>query len=145
MPRGYWWECEKCGKQVDDFMIACGSPGIAYYIQDKLKQDWDQSLLVRDCPACHNHSLRIAYEFPKREKQFFRVYHVVGIDFNNGVYVPMMWVTKELPYDGEMIYDFKYICGRKTFGLNRAAVFSQDDLRRIFALYCQKTNIPTFP
>lgn len=141
---GYWWECEKCEKQFD-FNTACGSPGIAHYIQDHLKKDWDQTLLVRDCPDCKSHSLRIAYEFPKRERQLFRVYHVVGIDWNNGAYVPMMWVTKESPYSGEMIYDFKYICGRQTFGLNKSAVFSQNDLKRIFDLYCEKTGVKSFP
>jgi hypothetical protein len=57
----------------------------------------------------------------------------------------MMWVTKESPYSGDMNYDFKYICGRKAFGLNKAAIFSQGDLRRIFSLYCQKTGVASFP
>lgn len=144
MSGGYWWECEKCGKHVD-FMPACGSTGVAHYIQDHLKKNWDQALLVKDCPDCKSHSLRIAYEFPKREKQYFRVYHVVGIDCNNGAYVPMMWVTKELPYNGEMIYDFKYICGRKTFGLNKAAIFLRSELREIFQLFCAKTGMQSFP
>ena len=144
MPGGYWWECEKCSKEFD-FQSACGSEGIAHFIQDYLKIDWDQNLLIQNCPDCKTHSLRIAYEFPKKDKQSFRVYHIVGIDWNNGAYVPMMWSTRESSYDGDMIYDFKYICGRKTFGLNRAAVFSQQDLKRIFQLYCEKTGINSFP
>jgi hypothetical protein len=146
MPGGYWWECEKCAKQFD-FRTACASRGVAHYIQDHLKKDWAQTLLVRDCPECNSHSLRIAYEFPRQkgEKQCFRVYHVVGIDWNNGKYVPMMWATKQLPYNGEMLYDFKYISGRSIFGLSKAAVFSQKELRKVFDLYCQKIGTKSFP
>jgi hypothetical protein len=144
MPGAYWWECEKCGQQ-SDFRTACGSAGMAHFIQDQLKKNWDQPLLVRDCPGCGSHSLRIAYEFPKRQRQLFRVYHIVGIDWDNGAYVPMMWATRESPFDGELIYDFKYIGGRRARGLNRPAVFSRSDLKRIFGLYCEKTGVESFP
>jgi hypothetical protein len=73
------------------------------------------------------------------------VYNVVGLDRYNGTYSPMMWATKGAPFNGEMIYDFKYIRGRKTFGMNKAAVFKQSELRETFRLFCEKTGTQSFP
>jgi hypothetical protein len=146
MPGAYWWECEKCSKQFDFKSSKCGSEGIAHFIQDYLRKNWDQNLLIQECPECKILSLRIAYEFPKKkDKLSFRVYNIVGIDYDNGAYIPMMWATKELPYNEEILYDFKYISGRKNFGLSKAAIFSQEDLKKLFRLYCEKTGAELFP
>ena len=152
MPGGYWWECESCrSPRRVEFPDACGARGIAHYIQDSLRLNWDQSLLLRDCPDCRSHSLRITYEFPRKDRSIFRVFGVVGLDRDkNGEYVPMMWETRELDpatlqYYPDSIFDFKYICGRKTFGLNKAAVFTQAQLRDLFTLYSQKRQLPAFP
>lgn len=144
MPGGYWWECEKC-LTTFDFQPACGSAGIAHFIQDRLKKEWDQSLLTQICPGCGTKTLRIAYEFPGKERESFRVYSIVGIDDDDGKYIPMMFETKETPKCDVSVYDFKYLKKRSTFGLNKAAIMSQDNLRKIFDLYCQKTGRKSFP
>ena len=52
----------------------------------------------------------------------------------------MMWET--IPDISENVtwFDFKYINGRKIWGLNKPAVFSKDDLREIIIKYEKKTG-----
>jgi len=41
-------------------------------------------------------------------------------------------------------FDFKYINGLNIFGLNRPAVFSREELHRLFSLYRNKTEVYNF-
>ena len=144
MPGGYWWECENCSEPFN-FQTACGSKGIAHFIQDQLKKEWNQEVLMQNCPKCLTNTLRITYEFPKKVKQLFRVYYIVGIDYDNGKYIQMMFETRESPKYDIPIFDFKYIAGRSSFGLNKAATLTQDELKTLFKLYCEKTGKISFP
>jgi hypothetical protein len=38
--------------------------------------------------------------------------------------------------------DFKYIKGRNIWGLNKPAVFSKAELKKLFALYTARTGVP---
>jgi len=142
MPGGWWWECEKCSKTFD-FQHVCDSENIASFIQDKLRKNWNQDLLIQKCPKCRSRTLRIAYEFPREKREHFRVYHIVGIV--DGEFIPMMFETKGRPKYKDSLFDFKYIVGRSPFGLNKAAVFSKEDLKELFKLYCKKTGMQSFP
>lgn len=140
----YWWECEKCGKKYD-FNTACKSPGIAHYIRDALVlSKWDQALLLIECPNCHQKSLRIFYEFPRKEKELLKVIHIVGLGEQKNSYIPMMWETSPFPFN-DIWFDFKYINNRNIWGLNKPAIFCQNDLRELFELYCKRTGKKSFP
>ncbi len=67
--KGWWWECESCGAK-SDFAKACGSKGIAHFIWDVLMPSgWDQAHLLQECRSCDKRSLRITYEFPRKNKE----------------------------------------------------------------------------
>jgi pyridoxal/pyridoxine/pyridoxamine kinase len=141
----YWWQCESCMKRFS-FPQACNSKGIAHFIRDIiLPNGWEQQHLLRICTACNQHSLRIAYEFPRKEKEIHLVKSIVGLGIVTSIYLPMMWETYTLDSTSIMLFDFKYINGRNIRGLNRPAVFSQQDLQDIFKLYCNKNNRDFFP
>ena len=75
----------------------------------------------------------------------FRVVNIVGLDFP-GTYLPMMWGSYEVADPAkEVKYDFKYLEGRRQFGLKKPAIFTKDDLAKLFALYCAKTGQTSFP
>lgn len=142
---GYWWQCENCVTE-STFQEACDSRGIAHFIWDVLiPSSWDQTKLVKNCKNCGKQSLKITYQFPKKkEKVVFRVIHIVGINpFED--YIPMMWETYQVGYEKDSIFDFKYVVGRSIYGLNKPAVFSRDDLKKLFALFCEKTGSLEFP
>jgi hypothetical protein len=143
--KSYWWQCASCSYKPDDFKTISGSSGIAHYIRDVLiPSDWDQKKLVLDCPKCQTKTLYIHYYFDrKNDPDILRVTHIVGL--GNNEYLPMMWETLFKPYDGEAYFDFKYMNGRNAWCLNKAAVFSRNDLSKIFKLYCEKININHFP
>jgi hypothetical protein len=88
--------------------------------------------------------MRTAYEFPRADKPTIMVVHIVGLPKPNG-YLPMMWETYFLSDPDCMLFDFKYVSGRQIWGLNKAGVFSQQDLRDIFALYCEVADVRGFP
>jgi len=141
----YWWECENCPSQFG-FLKVCDSKGMSHYIRDVLlPNNWDQERLFIECPACNKRTLRIAYEFPRANKETIRVIHIVGIGSTKDDYIPMMWETLRKPYDGNTWFDFKYINNRSIYGLNKPAVFEQEDLKKLFQLYCEKTGTTTFP
>lgn len=142
---GYWWQCEKCGVE-SNFPEVCKSRGITHYIWDVLlPSSWDQTKLVQDCKNCGSSSLRITYQFPKKnEKVLIRVKHIVGMEADEN-YIPMMWETYQVGYENNSLFDFKYIVGRNIYGLNKPAVFSREDLKKLFALYCEKTGCLEFP
>jgi len=144
---GYWWQCENC-RPDSSFLEACGSKSIAHFIWDVLlPSSWDQSKLLLHCKNCGQQSIRITYEFPRKEKEVFRVIHIVGIGPLFDEYIPMMWETYQVGNGkGEVtLFDFKYIGKRSVWGLNKPAVFSRDDLKRLFALFCEKTGSLEFP
>jgi hypothetical protein len=87
--------------------------------------------------------MRITYEFPRKRKSIATVYHIVGAD--EGDSMPRMWETTLDGENGNPLFDFKYILKSRLFGLNRPAVFSQDDLRELFTLYCTKAGKQQFP
>lgn len=140
---GYWWECEACGEK-SDFLTTVGVPSMSSFVWDKLlRSDWDQSLLVVSCPRCSRASRRITYEFPRKDKVTLRVVHIVGRQFDD--YVSMMWETYPTDSPADRCFDFKYQRVRNPWGLNKAAVFSRQDLHELFALYRAKTDATEFP
>ena len=140
---GYWWECESC-KQNLDFKAATGFGGIASFIWDKLLvTDWDQKLLAQPCKNCGHGLLRIAYEFPRKDKTTLRVVHIIGLKSNE--YVPMMWETYATDDPDKRWFDFKYQNGRNPIGLKAPAVLTRQNLHELFKCYCQKTGVREFP
>lgn len=142
----YWWKCQSCG-EISEFSIATKSKGITHYIWDVLiPSKWDQSHLLLSCSSCHSKSLRITYEFPRKERVELTLIHAVGLGPIDDIYVPMMWETApDLSEDNEHWIDFKYINGRNVFGLNKAAVFTRANIKELFEMYRVVTNQPNFP
>ena len=142
---GYWWQCEICGT-VFSFPEVSDTKGIAHFIWDVLiPSEWDQQKLSRDCKNCNSNSLRITYEFPRKNKVILKVIHIFGRSPTTDKYIPMMWETHSSENESVSWFDFKYINGRNVYGLNKPAVFSRDGLRHLFEAYCQKTGAPSFP
>ncbi len=139
---GYWWECEGCGEK-SDFPTVVSTLSMSSFVWDKLlRADWDQSLLVSPCPHCQAFR-RITYEFPRKDKVTLRVIHIVGRQSED--YVPMMRETYPTDSPKERWFDFKYQRGRNPWGLNKAAVFSRQELQELFMLYRGKTGAQEFP
>lgn len=140
----YWRECGEC-KTKYEFPEVTESKGVTHYIQDVLvPPDWDQSLLLKQCPACGKNELRIAYFFPREDQAHLLVKHIVGLG-PFGEYVPMMWETIPDRSAKDTWIDFKYINGRNIWGLNKPAVFSKADMNAVFAKYRNKVGDETFP
>lgn len=112
---GYWWECENCGQHGGEFREATGCSSIAAFIRAKLlPSDWDQSLLLRECKQCGQHSCRITYDFPRKERLVFRLVHAVGLELDD--YLPVMWEFYEVGEPHTLKFDFKYLLGRNPTG-----------------------------
>lgn len=140
----YWWECVHGCDGKRTFKEECGSRGLVHFLWDHLLPgQWDQELLVRQCPACKSLSLRIAYDFPRRNPETLCVLHIVGLG-PFGDYLPMMWEASPKSDRSKMWFDFKYVRGRNIKGLNTPAVFTRNQLSNLFNLYRQKANDPTF-
>jgi hypothetical protein len=140
---GYWWKCEECDHEVRcESLLGCGIPT---YVHDQIiEREWDQSALRQKCPTCKQFSLLITYEFPRKDREIVSVLNIVGPEDNNGDYVPMMWVTRPESSKREVWFQFNYMRGRNPFGLNKAAVFSEDGLRSLARIYEQKTGRSLF-
>lgn len=147
---GYWWSCEKeaCRSEFEfeDLRKSSGAGSIAAFIRDVLlRKNWDQALLLQQCPRCGQRSARITYDFPRRKNPLvFRVANIVGLDWGIS-YLPMMWGSHKVGDPVEVIYDFKYLEGRNPKGLGNPAIFKEGDLAELFALYCEKTGRRSFP
>jgi len=89
--------------------------------------------------------MQIAYHFPREKRETILVRHIVGIGPDEDGYMPMMWESAFLSAPGSPLFDFKYVIKRGNWGLNKAAVFLKEDLRRLFDLYCKVTGEPHFP
>lgn len=140
---GYWWQCTACNA-TRKFMQVVNCSGIVDFLWDQLRvSGWDQSLLKRECPSCCANALRITYEFPRKvEPELIRVLHIVGV--GAGDYMPLMWETSPNADLVERWFDFKYVNGRSHYGLNKAAVFGEQDLAELFRLYRTKAGRPGF-
>lgn len=138
---GYWWQCKSCGHQAS-FKQTTGDSSIGPFLWDKfVPSDWNQELLVRDCPECDERTLRIAYHHPtKKKKRHVFTYSIVGKTWKDAKYVPMMWETEFGDNQGVMYFDFKYIIGRKAKGLENPASLTRSELNDIFALYRARTG-----
>lgn len=141
----YWWQCESCGA-VSDFKEVTNCKGVVHYIWDELiSSNWDQGKLLLECKKCNEHSMRITYEFPRKEKVILQVIHIVGLGPIKGNYIPMMWETKPSE-DNVNWFDFKYVDHHRTpLGLTKPAVFSRENLQQLFNLYREKTGATSFP
>lgn len=140
---GYWWECEFCCNQ-SDFQTAVNCSSMASFVWDRLRPEhWNQDLLVARCPRCNCVASRITYEFPRRDGVTLRVVHIVGLQFDD--YVPMMWETYPTESPNDRWFDFKYQIGRNPWGLNKAAVFSRQELHELLAIYRRLTGAAEFP
>ncbi len=142
---GYWWECDTCDyghNRINNFKEVCNHISIYYFLWDDIYVNgWNQDKLVHLCRNCNNGRLHITYNFPKKDEDIYRVLHIVGLDPWQGTWLPMMWETNEIKDIYKISYfDFKYLSkGRGgTWGLNKAAIFSQQQLVQVFGLYSDK-------
>ncbi len=69
---------------------------------------------------------------------------IARLTLDDAKILPMMWETSKADSQGPHLFDFKYLLGRNILGLTRPAIFSREDLRKLFDLYCQKTGELTF-
>jgi len=155
---GYWWKCDGCNRRCEfndpDLPADLRFGSVAPFIRDVLvPKNWNPVHLLRHCPGCGQQALRIAYEFPRENAEQLRVIGIVDLTWDerrdaqaDQEYLPMMWETYFLGNRNRSYFDFKYIRGKRVWGLNKPAVFSQNDLRRLFEKYCQTTpDIDHFP
>jgi hypothetical protein len=143
MDGSYRWKCSDCPTRRT-FAEVTGTRSIHGFLWDiLLRSDWDQKLLAKNCPECGKLAMRITYKFPRKAESIATVHHIVGID--KGSWMPMMWETTLDDEIESPLFDFKYIVKGRLFGLNRPAVFSQDDLREVFTLYCTRAGKQQFP
>ena len=70
----YWWSCEKCKKEFAFKDVTDNSTIYHFIWKTLLPSNWDQEKLLLACPNCKNKSLRITYEFPRKDKEIVRVY-----------------------------------------------------------------------
>jgi hypothetical protein len=141
----YWWQCNTC-EIAKPFNEVSGSTGIVRFIRNVLlASDWDQSKLVVKCPKCLKPTLRITYDFPRKEGRVrHSIVHIVGLALNDAYYLPMMWETQPST-DKSTWFDFKYINGNSIWGLNKPAVFNRAELKKLFQVYEQKCGGGLFP
>lgn len=140
----YWWQCSLC-KNQQDFPTSSNSRGLTHYIWDVLvPSSWDQSHLLRACSSCSLNTMRITYIFPRADRTQIQVKHIIGLG-PFGEYLPMMWETIPDGNETETWIDFKYINGRSIWGLNKPAVFSKEDMRKLFQLYRTRVGDNSFP
>ena len=138
----YWWHCDQCDK-TRTFEEECGIGIVRFLWDELLLAQWDQKLLVHDCAACQSpQSLRITYDFPRKDKETLHVMHIVGMTPDREqTYLPMLW---QASMNGELFFDFKYMNGRSNWGLNKPAVLTDAVLTGLIRLYREKANSPTF-
>ncbi len=136
---GYWWECKDCGEKTKLLM--------ARFVWDELRpSSWDQNLLVKQCLHCGKEkAMQIKFEFPRKHRTVLTLVQAVGLDSDDDDYLPMMWETIPDSEPDKRWFDFKYVVGRKNYGLNRPAVFTRERLAKLFALYCKVAGESSFP
>jgi hypothetical protein len=138
---GYWWQCEHCGFKTD-FHSVSKTTGICRFIRDVLcPSDFDQTLLLRLCTECNQQSLRITFEFPRKDpkdREEVRVLHIIGL-IDNG-YLPMMWETYPTSKPQVRWLHFNYMNEKQIWGLNKASVWTAEGLQEAFGLYEKKTG-----
>jgi hypothetical protein len=119
--------------------------GITYYIWDVLiPAAWDQTYLLKRCGKCNQDNLYMTYIFPRADQTHLQVKHIVGVG-PFGEYVPMMWETIPDGNKEETWIDSKYIHGRNIWGLNKPAVFSKEEIRKLFQLFSARTGETNLP
>lgn len=140
--KSYWWECESCHNTFE-FSEITKSKGIAHFIwYELLPENWNKDKLVSFCKSCKIFSIRITYLFPRKDEIKIQLLSIVGLKYTN--FLPMMWETKEA-YNNVLQFDFKYLVGRSVWGLNKPAVFTQEDLKTIFNRFAKINNLDSFP
>ena len=143
---GYWWQCEGCGHTESVEQIT-NRKSLAAFIWDDLRlSSWNQALLTVPCRSSCSRSMRITYEFPRKmNKETVMVLRIVGLPAGEDSYLPMMWQTFFLSNPENYLFDFKFVRGRQGWGLKKPAVFNQEDLKNLFALYCERAGVQRFP
>ena len=148
MAKAYWWACDnpQCQKHQAQLSLEdVVHVGVVGFLRDQLSPVWDQSLLVSPCKSCEKGSLRITYDFPRADPEHIRVVHIVGLRHEDGPFLQMMWEGIADSDPGRPWIDFKYLYDANWRGLKGPCVFSQDELRRVFELYCDNTHKSQFP
>lgn len=144
----YWWACDNGECQNHQAQLPFKETvkvGIVGFLWDELSRAWDQSLLAKECKACRRGALRITYDFPRADPERIRVVHIVGLRRENDPFLQMMWEGIPDTGAGQHWFDFKYLYGRNWRGLKSPCVLEQEELRAVFALYCEKTGRTSFP
>jgi len=136
---GYWWECS-CGNQTKS-VHGKGGQIPTFIRRSIIESGFDQKLLVQPCPKCKVHApMRITYHFPRNVRETVQVLHIVGLDGGDGGYVPMLWETMPKSSPSKRWFHFNYMIKQSPWGLNKAAVLSLEDIRRLLELYGTKTG-----
>lgn len=137
MPKGYWWQCQDDPSHLQPFQKAAGLP-LVRFLFALADSNWQQERLRATCLECGRKTLRIAYEFPrKQDRKLLLVEHIVGLQHPG--YLPMVWEGLATD-ESEHWFDFKYV-GRgrdgryRSIGLARPAVFTRADLTKLFETY----------
>lgn len=143
----YWWQCmnKNCNKTFN-FDDVTNSKGIVHFILDELlPNNWNPKKLILRCKKCNKKSLRIMYEFPRKDKTTLIVVNIVGIESSEKRYLRMMWETMPLGEPKTRWFDFKYVNGRNIWGLMSSPIFTQQELKKILSIYKKITKQNKFP
>jgi hypothetical protein len=135
----YWWACSTCHAETrfEDEV----EKGPVLFLYCDLANDWDQQKLVRKCRSCKTGSLRMAFHFPRKERERLTVVHIVGLTpVGDEKYLPMLWETIPSSSPDERWFHFNYMNGKSNWGLNKAAVFTAGEMKRLLDLYFAKTG-----
>jgi hypothetical protein len=136
----YWWQCTSCSS-IATFAEMTVSTGLPSFLWDELRpSNWDQGLLRRHCSRCSTPTMQVAHHFPREKRETVTVNHIVGLVPSDKGYMPMMWEGAFLSDPESPLFDFKYVIERQNWGLNKPAVFSREDLRHLFDLYCNRIS-----
>jgi hypothetical protein len=138
MPKGYWWQCDRDSQHMAEFRLLAPE-GIVAFLQNLARSNWDQMRLIKQCNSCSIGVMVITYEFPRKNRVLLQVKCIVGITDDAPDYLPMMWETVAKG-ETEPWFDFKYLSGSNSYGLNRPVVFSRSSLERLFAAYSRLTG-----
>src|SRR3990170_3038918 len=105
----YWWQCMNCDS-IFSFGEVTNSKGVVHFIWDELLPNhWNSKKLILRCNKCNRNSVRITYEFPRKDKTTLIVVNIVGIESSEKGYLRMMWETMPLGEPKTRWFDFKYV------------------------------------
>lgn len=135
---GYWLNCDKCNKDYNFNEITKYSSLTSFLWNKFFHSEYNQSLLVFECPECKG-LIRITYAFPKNEKSIVKVKHIV-YRTDDKYFYQMLWETYSIREPNNSVYDFKYMVGKKAYGLTRPTIMAEKDLKELIETFNNKCH-----